>query len=256
MRVVARPLRQFGPITGGGGGTPPNVPTFVVTDNLDGTVTITIAGSSIGATNDVYLQVSGGSWELAGSRSGNGNVLLTLEDGRYFVYIQSTLSSQSVVTPVTTFRLNNGSLSGLEHSPADIIRYLLIDLSQGTIPQARSAWPIYTEMEPDKPDNAITTFNTSGITEGKTHKSGQVQEHFGVQIRLRSQVPEEGFPKMRSLQVCLDEEVRFDNVVIGSSEYLIHAVTRKGGVLSLGKEPSTNRYAFTLNVLVSLKQLH
>ena len=45
----------------------------------------------------------------------------------------------------------------LIHSAADIIRYLLIAMGQGTLPTDALLWPIYQARIPETPDNCITT---------------------------------------------------------------------------------------------------
>ena len=254
--IVGALLKQFGPTSGAAVG--PTTPTFTLTDNGDGTVTVAISSSSVGSVNIVYTQAVGEIvWTNSGNRVGNGSVTLNLDDGRYFVYVQSTLNSQSVVTPAQTLIVNSGSESGLTHSPADIVRYLLVDVAQGTLPEDESAWPIFADSEPDEPDECITVYDTSGIVEGRAHKTGEVQEHYGIQVRLRCLTPESGYARMRTLMLVMDELIRLDHVSIVNSEYLVTAISRKGGILSLGEEtPNSKRYVFTLNAIVSLKQLH
>ena len=55
----------------------------------------------------------------------------------------------------------------LAHLPEDIVRYLLIDLSVGTLPSDVDDWPIYATQEPDKPDNVITVYGTEGNKHGR-----------------------------------------------------------------------------------------
>lgn len=78
----------FGPITSGGGGTPPVGATLVVVDQQDGTgATATIAGAA-GYTNDVYVYsfAADGTLTLEDTftRSGNGTLDLVLGVGMYF----------------------------------------------------------------------------------------------------------------------------------------------------------------------------
>lgn len=97
-RIVGNLLRGWGPLSISGGGTPPNTPTLALADNADGTGAVaTISGSSPGSSNAVYTSpVPSGSgaltWSLGGTRTGDGNVSLSLADGYYLAYCLSTLA--------------------------------------------------------------------------------------------------------------------------------------------------------------------
>ncbi len=84
-------LQGFGPLTGGGGGTPPVGASLTVVDQQDGTgATATIAGAA-GYTNDVYVYsfAADGTLTLEGTftRSGNGTLDLVLTTGMYFAVL-------------------------------------------------------------------------------------------------------------------------------------------------------------------------
>lgn len=69
--------------------------TFSAADNLDGTVTITVAGSGAGDTNEVRTAPIDNqwgdepTWTSRGSRTGNGAVSFSLAAGVYFVAVIS-----------------------------------------------------------------------------------------------------------------------------------------------------------------------
>lgn len=143
----------------------------------------------------------------------------------------------------------------LVHSPADIIRYLLIAKGGGTLPSDGSAWPIFESYEPDQPDNAITLFNTLGVRNGRTHTDGEVQEHHGIQLRIRATHPTVGYAKARALALILDEQVYRDTVDIDGAMYVVWEVNRTSDVLELGKEsPETKRHIYTINAIVSVRE--
>lgn len=144
----------------------------------------------------------------------------------------------------------------LSHDPADIIRYLLIDLGSGTLPTDNGAWPVYTANEPDLPDNCITTFNTTGSVQGRLQMNGLFVEKPGVQVRVRGISHQIGFAKGKTIEFKLDTEVYRDVVNIGANQYLVHAVTRSANLIFAGKDAtSSKRFIFTLNLLVNLSQL-
>ncbi|KKN23035.1 hypothetical protein LCGC14_0909060 [marine sediment metagenome] len=148
----------------------------------------------------------------------------------------------------------------LAHSPADILRNLIIDLGDGSTPSDDSAWPVYVGQEPNSPDSLITCYDTAGEIQGKTHIDGEVQERYGVQIRVRDASFPNGQKKAREIAVALDvvalnAVVVSDVVGTGDDTYLVYAVTRRSGPLSLGKAtPTSKMNLFTINVVVALRQ--
>ncbi len=149
----------------------------------------------------------------------------------------------------------------LTHSPADVVRTLLIDLSLATAPSASGSWPAYVDQEPDAPDNVITVTDSAGIRQGRFMADGEVQEKHGFQIRIRSNDHYEGYEKSRDIAVALDESVNLTTVSVGddagtgSDSYLIQCISGRGSILRLGKDtPRTKLNLFTINALVTLKQ--
>ncbi len=141
----------------------------------------------------------------------------------------------------------------LTHTPAEIIQYLLIQLSQGVLPSAGGDWPIHQSSGPDTPDNSIVVTQTASRQHGRTHVDGRTQEHYGIQIAVRGATTKLGSDKLWAISVVLDESVLRTNVDIGSSQYTVYAVTRTS-IIDAGEEQNTNRRLFTINVLVALRQ--
>lgn len=99
--LVATLLRGFGPAEISGSVDPPAAPTLSIADNGDGSgAVVTISGSELGSVNVVFVQTLTGSWSVAGSRSGDGEVSLSLAAGQFLAYAQSTLGGQSVSSVV------------------------------------------------------------------------------------------------------------------------------------------------------------
>jgi len=142
----------------------------------------------------------------------------------------------------------------LDHSPADIVAQLLVDLSLGSDPTGSSAWPVFVAREPETPDNCITVFGTASKKQGRTMNDGEVQEQHGIQVSVRSGTYPTGFAKARAIAVALDESVRLNTVSLESATYTVYGVSRTSGPLDLGKEPTTKRNVFTINATVTLRQ--
>lgn len=149
----------------------------------------------------------------------------------------------------------------LTHSPADILRRLLISLGHGTAPSDDGLWPIYTGTLPDSPDSAVLITDTAGTSEGRRQHDGETQEKHGIQILLRDGNRPDGFEKARAIGVALDTSIRLDTVTLanntgtGDSTYLIYMVGTRSGPFALGQEkPGSKRYLFTINALMKLRQ--
>lgn len=246
------PAALWGEADSGGVVTPPAAPTL----SVSGT-TATIAGSTAGSTNvlTVSLAVAGTgfTWATEGSRTGDGDIALTLDAGYYWGIVTSTTADGSAVSNLVYFRI--GDFSGdLDHSPADIVRYLLIALGHGTLPPATD-WPIYEGAEPTAPDALVTTYNVTGVDQGRSQIDGQRYTREGVQIRIRGADHPSAFAKSREIAVAIDEDVLQETVVIGASTYFVHAISRTSGPLALGHAPGSKRFLFTINCLVNVRQL-
>lgn len=142
-----------------------------------------------------------------------------------------------------------------DHSPADVLRRLLIQLGLGTAPETRplESWPIYASNEPSDPDNCITVYDTAGTDDGRSMIDGELFGHYGIQVRVRSLDHATGWLKADAIQTALAETVYDNAVTIGGSSYLVHSANKIGDVLALGKDVSdTKRSLFTLNAVLSL----
>ncbi len=160
----------------------------------------------------------------------------------------------------------------LTHSPADVLRHALVNAGSAlspvvTLPSAGGAWPIFVDAEPDKPDSCITIYNTVGIINARSMIDGEMYEHQGIQVRVRDANSQEAYRETKVLANALDETILLDQVVIGytttsggitttgDATYTLYAVSRKGGILSLGKEsPKSKRNLYTINAIMALTQ--
>jgi hypothetical protein len=141
-----------------------------------------------------------------------------------------------------------------EYSPADVLAHLLTLLGQTTAPGLSQAWPVYVSSEPGFPDDAVTTYDTTPILDGRNQGSGETVEHYGVQVRLRSTVHTAGWVKSRAIKQALDG-VYYATVAIGSQTYVVYGVNTLG-IMALGKDsPTSKRNLFTINCTVALRKV-
>lgn len=144
--------------------------------------------------------------------------------------------------------------TGSTHSPADIIRTLLITLGGGSDPESNSAWPIFSDREPTAPDESITVYNTEGRFDGRV-MTGEIQGPRGIQVRVRSKTPASGWAKSSLLRTLMAEGIHRDYVTVGAARYLVQSVAKIGNVIALGKEsPTSQRNIFTINAVTTITQ--
>lgn len=145
--------------------------------------------------------------------------------------------------------------SPLLHSPADIVRVLLVNLGLGANPP-NSTWPVYSTNEPDIPDNCITVFDTVGKGDGRSMTDGELFDHYGIQVRVRATTFSVGYQKVNAIRVAFSESVIEEVVTISGTNYLVKSITQISQIFPLGKEvPTSRRTLFTVNALVTVKRV-
>lgn len=144
----------------------------------------------------------------------------------------------------------------LLHSPADILQSLAVANGWVTDPSLNQKWPGYVASEPIEPDDCVTFYDTQGMDDGVFNVSGQRQEHYGVQVRVRATDPQAGYVQANKVAVGMDGVNAYAGVTVDGSRYKVTSITRTTGVLPLGKELTTSkRSLFTFNALVTLHKL-
>lgn len=145
----------------------------------------------------------------------------------------------------------------LLHSPADVLRQLLVDMSLAVdYVDDRTSWAAFASGEPDLPDDSITIYDTEGREHGRDMPTGERATHDGFQIRVRSRNHKVGYIRARLIAIALDEEVENVQVDVDDNSYLVKAVTRTGGILPIGKDiPGSKRNLFTINGVISLRSI-
>jgi hypothetical protein len=138
--------------------------------------------------------------------------------------------------------------SSLSHSPAEVIAQLLREAGYTSV---------YTKGEPSSPDSVITVKDTAGTDDGRTMVDGELQQHYGVQVRVRSPEHPAGWLVTNNIRVLFSEGVNQQVVTMGDgTRFLVWAVTNIGQILPIGKDtPRTKRDLFTLNATVPMREI-
>lgn len=151
-------------------------------------------------------------------------------------------------------------MSGLlNHSPAEIVQQLLIDLGYGddvAYTGTGTAYPVYHGIMPDVEDDCLCVTDTEGIIHQRDMAARSRQEHHGIQVRVRCENVTTGGKKARDIAEAFDSVVYQNTVLIDSSTYLVQAMTRTSPVIYIGPEVGTSRrYLFSVNAIVSVREL-
>lgn len=136
----------------------------------------------------------------------------------------------------------------LLHSPADIIRRLIIALGLGTDPSSNLAWPAYAPVEPANPDNILAVTTTTGRDLGRDMVTSTRLEMYGVQVMVRSSTEAVGYPKASAVADALDQ-LSWDSVTLDGTAYTCKHLIRSSGPLSLGYEANSRRWRSSINFL-------
>lgn len=148
----------------------------------------------------------------------------------------------------------------LLHSPADILKAALVGLGGAVAPTNPPAdWACYSEGEPDLPDRCVTVYTTQGTDDGRLMTDGELQQHYGVQVRVRADRHAVGYAKAAAIRALISDRAGglYDYAVtLDGTSYLVHCAAKVGQVLALGKEvPKTKRSLFTVNATITVTVL-
>lgn len=143
----------------------------------------------------------------------------------------------------------------MNHPLSQIIQRYLITRSLGTAPEDQGSWPVFFSNRSKSPNDCITIYDTEGITSGRKMKGGEVQEHLGIQVMVRSEDLAEGYRKCHAIILDFDQQVSRTLVPMGSDTYRIQSISRTSAVISAGREKGTGCRLHSANAVVSLRLL-
>ncbi len=148
-----------------------------------------------------------------------------------------------------------------DYSPADILGQLLINAAQvsdyDSEGQPSGDWPICVNEEQDSPDNVVTIYDIAGGENYRNNIDNRVFGPAGFQIRVRAATQREAWSKASSLYTYLSEGAGGGlsrvGVSIGSSYYLMHAVSHMEDLISLQREPGSSRRIVVFSAQVTVQ---
>lgn len=149
------------------------------------------------------------------------------------------------------------ALQTLNHTAAEIVRRVLVDLGVGTSRANSLPWSAYYGSLPPTPDDVLAVLTTTGKSDGRAMVDGRLWTHYGFQVTVRSAKESDGARKADEVRTTLAMGAYDVPVTLDSTHYLVHCFSGLGQVLPLGPETQggRGRYLFTVNGLVTVKQL-
>jgi hypothetical protein len=140
----------------------------------------------------------------------------------------------------------------LQDPPCMIIRQLMLDLALASQISDNDDWPVFDSNMPDRPDDCIIVTDTDSLLDGRTQFDGETQEHFGFQVKIRSKGPVEGYRKLAEIAASFDDSVLKFPVDVGANSYTVQSITRRSGIIKMGKESVSARNLWSLNCTASI----
>jgi len=142
-------------------------------------------------------------------------------------------------------------MSRVEVSQSEAVKQLLIDNSIGIeVVDNATNWEIFTNFMGNTPDNALALFDREPIASG-ADQFGDIKEKLGIQFLIRAKTPDLGHVKARSIRNFVDT-IKRQVVTVQATDYLIHVITRVGGILPIGKEQGNDRHLWSINAHVTI----
>lgn len=142
---------------------------------------------------------------------------------------------------------------GLIHTPAEIIRQLILNLELGEpIADPLARWTVFHSNLPELPHDAILISDTEGVLQGREHVEGHLETKYGIQVMVRSNNVSQGYIKATRIKEAFSEDVLRTEVELEGEVYLIQAITCRSPVIDVGRDTTGKRYRKTVNAIVSL----
>lgn len=143
----------------------------------------------------------------------------------------------------------------MDNSPAEIIAACLISKGVFNTPSKTSTFPLFVSHLPSAKDvmQAAAISDIEGLTEMR-FMSGVLVVHPGLQIRVRSSDYNTAFKKMELISSSLSSVIKEEVAIGDTAIYIIHNVSQTSSIISMGIEPDTRLYLFSINFITTITQ--
>lgn len=148
-------------------------------------------------------------------------------------------------------------------SPADVLQHYLVVRSLATLGGAGGTWPVFSNGEPNAPDNCITIYDTDGLENGRPMIDGGDVGPMGIQVRVRAVNHATGWAKINAIKENLESSnpavgpYHYGPLTVNARSYRIQCVVKIQDVIPLGKMvPQSRLSLFTFNALIRIADLN
>lgn len=142
-------------------------------------------------------------------------------------------------------------------NPAMILKKWFIDQGIGVAHTTNADWRTYAPGMPDDDTLAyskvISVGNTTPVQDGRLGE-GDVVEHPGVQIMIRSNDYNAGWDKGKAIEEALAIDLTGDQVTFDGEVYTIDEFTKTSGLTYIRQTEKNKRSEFTINGTLTLLQ--
>lgn len=148
-----------------------------------------------------------------------------------------------------------------DHLVEMVVRSALVASTLCSEPGVNAVWPAYDSAEADMlgnkvPDEAVIVTGTTGNDDGRTMEDGALEQHYGFQVMVRGKTPTRAGAKANAIRLWMSESTYIVPVTVEGSQYRVHAFTRIGQPLALGKDAqSTRRNLVSINATAAVRQV-
>lgn len=151
----------------------------------------------------------------------------------------------------------------LYHTPAEIIAQMMDDLSLANLETTGTGlpltgWTVFPLHLPESPEEAIQVKDTSGRLHRRSQPTGEIGEHYGIQVLVRSSKdPASSYKKLKQILESFDTEVRRELVTLYDEDnevsrtYRVNAITRITPAFPSGNDG--RRFYFAGNMIASIE---
>lgn len=152
-------------------------------------------------------------------------------------------------------------LGQFNDSPAAVICQWLINSGIAYDPDGYSGtatvWLASINGQLDSPDQIVEVRDTEPKRFGRVQVTGEESQLWAFQITVRSLMDTDGFTKMNSIEILLEQSTYSQQVTLPSGHvYQIGSITRTSGPMNLGRETgASKRFLRTYNAVFSLLQI-
>lgn len=138
--------------------------------------------------------------------------------------------------------------------PGKVIRAWLI-LHNFGVAGPTAAYSVFSPSMPESPDECIAVANTTPVLDGALLETGEVIQHPGIQIKIRSKSHDPGWVKGKQIEnaIC---GIRNELVTVtGLGTFLVQNFHLTSGLMYAGVEEQNKRPWFTLNGTLTIKDV-